>query len=941
MSKSISDSNWHSLTVEKTFKKLEVTKEGLSDQEVLTRQNFYGFNKLQEANRKNKLLIFIEQFNDILIFILIIGALTSIILAFVEAKTYTNLSIEHFLDAIVIVIVLLFNALIGFYQEIKAEKEVSSLKSLITTESIVIRNKIKMKISQDLLVPGDIIEIEAGQKVPADARLIEVTNLQIIESSLTGESVPVEKVASKILSENVSLADRINMIYMGTTVSFGKGLAIITAIGDTTEIGKIVNMVASIESSKTPLQQRLETFGKQLGIGTVFIAIIMVIFGFFSEYFYAGGNINILKTLLDLTIIGVSLVIAAVPEGLPAVMVLVLALGIQRMAKQNTISKSLQAIESIGSTTFICTDKTGTLTLNKMIVTKFVTNSNDFSPESDSPTKITQDLLKLLTIADMANSAVVSSESKGNTDLSIGDPLDIAIKNSLVELKKTNSFSIETKKIIKELPFDSSRKRMSVVANISNETFMLYTKGAPDLLLDICTTIITQQGQEENLTNDQKQGLLKNIHHLSSEGLKVIGCGYRTLNKNQVESTNSEKFDFYEIETNLTFVGFICLIDPPRPEVFDAIKSCKTAGIDVLMMTGDHPSTALAIGKQINLVNSTENKALTGSMINELDDNSLLSELEQVRILARVTPDQKLRVVKLLQTKGQIVAMTGDGVNDAPALRQADIGVAMGITGTEAASEASDLILTDDNFATLVNAIEEGRSIQANIRKFIGYLLASNTGEVLLLLMTVIIVGFLAPSLVVELTPLNESQILYMNLVTDTFLAIAIGLEKKSSFMMNQPPPNPFEPIITKKTLLSIMYTGTYVSIITLLSFMYLLGDPSNWTSLDHNRIAYAQTVTMTLLIFMETFIALSYRSTESILSMNIFSNRIFILSFVLVYIFHLFIIYIPFLRILFNLVEISIIDFVSIIFLAMVALLLEEFRKFILKQRIFITRQP
>ena len=939
MDKSIFETQWQSISSETSLDLLNSSKKGLSQEEIKIRREIFGPNKLPETKKKNKFLIFIEQFNDLLIFILLGGVIVSLLLAIVEVDTYSELTLEHFLDAIVIGIVLLFNAFIGFYQEIKAEKEVASLKSLISTESTVIRDGKKKRIIQENLVIGDIIELEAGQKVPADARLIESTNLQTIESSLTGESIPIEKNTTKIITNNVSLGDKVNMVFMGTTISFGKALAVVTAIGIHTEVGKIASLMSSIESSKTPLQQRLEVFGKQLGVGTLVLAGIMIIFGFLAEFLSSDGSVNLLKTLLDLIILGVSLVVAAVPEGLPAVMVLVLALGIRRMAQQHTISKSLQAIESIGSTTFICTDKTGTLTQNKMTVSKIVTVEEQIQVDEIQNSDILPDVESLLQIALIANNAVLIQDESNQKNQEIGDALDIAILKTLNVLKEKNIFVLNQTDKFVELPFDSNRKRMSVITKKSRDNYSLYTKGAPDLLLDICTKYIDKKGNELEIDQAIKDQLTNVIKELSSEGLKVIGCGYSTLNNQEVELTKSEKFDFNKIEKDLVFAGFLCLIDPPRIEVFDAIAACKTAGIDVMMITGDHPNTALAIGQQINLISKDDTNVITGIDIDKMDEKHLLEKLEDTRILARVSPEHKLQVVKLLQQKGHIVAMTGDGVNDAPALRQADIGVAMGQSGTEAASEASDLILTDDNFATLVKAIEEGRSIQSNIRKFIGYLLASNTGEVLLLMLTVFIIGFITPSLIVELSVLNESQILYMNLVTDTFLAIAIGLEGKNLSIMKDEPKSPKEPIINKNTLLSILYTGTYVSLINLTFFLILLGDPSKWMLLTHNQIAYAQTMTMSLIIFMETFIALSYRSTDSIFSGKIFSNKVFILSFLTVYAFHFAIIYVPFLRLLFGLVTLNLIDWFILISLSLIALFLEEFRKKMLPRNIYEPR--
>lgn len=941
MDKSVLQTNWHSLSVNDSLEILKTSKKGLAEDKVLFRRELFGHNKLPDAKKKNKLLIFIQQFNDLLIFILLGGVIVSVLLAITEVNTYADLTIEHFLDAIVIGIVLLFNAFIGFYQEIKAEKEVASLKSLISTEAFIIRNGIKKRILQEELVLGDIIELEAGQKIPADARIIESTNFQTIESSLTGESIPVEKNASKILAEHNPISDRVNMVFMGTTVSFGKALVVVTATGPYTEVGKIASLMGTIEASKTPLQERLEVFGKQLGIGTLILAGIMIIFGFVSEYSSSQGDFNSFKTLLDLTIVGVSLVVAAVPEGLPAVMVLVLALGIRRMAKQNTISKSLQAIESIGSTTFICTDKTGTLTQNKMTLSKLVTFDNQFDSEKLQNDSFTTDLRYLLQNAGIANTAFKESNEIDSEEQFVGDALDIAVLKSLQFLRDKNIFTLAPYNKFSELPFDSTRKRISVIISTTQSKFDLYSKGAPDSLIDLCEYYINKNGEIPVLDSIKREKLLSMVNELSSQGLKVIACAYKPITSQEAEYTTNEKFDFNEIERELIFTGFLSFIDPPRPEVPAAITACKNAGIDIMMITGDHPSTALAIGKQINLVSKDSQDVITGMDIDNLDEQSLTENLVKTRILARVSPEHKLKVVKILQQQGEIVAMTGDGVNDAPALRQADIGVAMGQSGTEAASEASDLILTDDNFATLVNAIEEGRSIQANIRKFIGYLLASNTGEVMLLLLTVFIIGFLSPTLVVELSVLNESQILYMNLVTDTFLAIAIGLERKSHSIMKDLPKSPKQPIIDKKTFFSIIYTGIYVSIINLGVFLFLLGNPSTWSTLSHEQISYAQTMTMTLIIFMETFIALSYRSSESILSNKLLSNKIFILSFILVFALHFLIIYIPVFNLLFGLYELKLSDWLILIPLSMIALVLEELRKkFIFKNNLHFSEK-
>ncbi|MHA2104510.1 MAG: cation-translocating P-type ATPase [Candidatus Hodarchaeales archaeon] len=800
---------------------------------------------------------------------------------------------------------------------------------MIKTESIVIRNNNKSIVFQEELVQGDIIEFESGQKIPADARVIESSNLQVIESSLTGESNPIEKFASITHDVKTNLAERSNMVYLGTTVSFGKGKAVITNIGKDTEVGKgkIVSLMGSIESSPTPLQKRLEIFGKQLGKGILVIASLMILFGFIVELLSSDGNLDVFQTFLDLTIIGVSLIVAAVPEGLPAVMVLVLALGIRRMAKRNTISKSLQAIEGLGAATFICTDKTGTLTQNKLVVDQYATFGEYFRHENLGNTTLGME--KLLKIAEVVNTATIKKNGEALGE--IGDPLDIALLKGLEELDIRGIRKKNEWKKYSELPFDSSRKRMSsIIFNQHSSKHELLTKGAPDVLLDISNKIFQDDGSIIELNTENKLVLNKQIEILSKQGLKVLGFAYKEVSEEEAQITKSEQFKVSEIEEDLVFVGFIGLIDPPRPEVPSSISASKSAGIDIMMITGDHPNTALAIGKQIGLIKENVEEFLTGSDIDSLDGKELSDKLKTIRILARVSPEHKLRIVKLLQDQGHVVAMTGDGVNDSPALRQSDIGVAMGKTGTDAAAEAADIILTDDNFATLVSAIEEGRNIQGNIKNFIGYLLASNMGEVLLIVLGVLIVGLLSPTLIVELSPLSETQILYMNLVSDTFLAIALGLERSDSSKMDKPPINMKEPIINKKMLFSILYTGFYISLLTITVFFFLLGNPASWSQLNHLQIAYAQTMTMSLIVFMETVIALSYRSEKSIFSIGLFSNKAFLISFATVYLLHLLILYTP-ISGLFDLVPLSFFDWIVLIILASTALFMEEIRKKIL----------
>lgn len=930
-------------TVQEVLTRLKVDPQlGLDTKEVRERQESFGRNIFPEPPRPHPLKVFLDQFKDILIYILVAAVLISLFLAFTEMEEDPQKAVEHTIDAFVIGAVLLLNALLGFYQEIKAGKAIDSLKSLVSTQAVALRDGEWHKIPLAELVPGDIIEVEAGVKVPADARLVEGTNLEAVESSLTGESVPVLKSSRSIHEPNTPLGDRSNMLFMGTLISRGKGVGVVTATGLRSEVGKIAGMISELEDLKTPLQERLETFGKQLGFATIVLALVMVVLGTLVEYF-STPDFELVDTVLALAIVGVSLAVAAVPEGLPAVMTLTLAIGVQRLAKKNAISRNLQGIETLGGTTFICTDKTGTLTQNIMTVTEVATLGGNY-PVTDLPPSPDLSLLGMMTVAELVNTASPSADN-GDGGEEVGDPLDIALMRFVLDLSETKVRPLIGCERFSELPFDSDRKMMSTV-HISPEdgSYRLFTKGAPDVLMVHSTKAMMPDGSVVTLDKPLLAKLTNLLDQMSAKGLKIIGSATRTISEELAKATLSDHYEMAEVESDLTFLGFLGLFDPPRPEVPAAIASSHAAGVEVAMITGDHPATALTVARELNLTKDRSDKVLTGLELAAMSDEELSHQLGDVRVFARVNPKDKLRIVELLQSQGHVVAMTGDGVNDAPALKKANVGVAMGQAGTDAARESSQMVLADDNFATLVNAIEEGRSINDNVRKFINYLLASNTGEVLLLFFTVFVVAFLAPSMVSEITPLTESQILYMNLVTDTFLAIALGLEVKERNVMDRPPKDPNMPIIASHNLKAFLFIGLFTSVSTMMFFFYLLGDPSNWSSLTHDEIQYAQTMAMSLIIFMETFIALSYRSQDFIHKVGFFKNKFFWLSFVLVYLGHAMIVYVPPFNIMFDMAALSVTDWVLLLVLASTAFVIAEVRKLLFKpnpDQVYVRSRP
>ncbi|RME55083.1 calcium-translocating P-type ATPase, SERCA-type [Candidatus Woesearchaeota archaeon] len=767
----------YTLPIDKIIRLLKTNKKGLTSKEAEKRLKKYGPNEIEKKKKISPLMIFLSQFNTILVWILLFAVAVSFIL-------------DEKVDAIVIIIILVFNAVFGFIQEYRAEKSIEALKKLTALQAKVLRdNEIKNVLASEI-VPGDVIILNEGDKVPADARLIECDGLTVVESSLTGESTPVRKLL-KVFNEKTILPERRNMVYSGTNVVEGKAKAIVTATGMNTEIGKIAGMIQEIKEEQTPLQKKLKDLGKFLAVGTIIAALVVFIFGLIK-----GGK------FIDMLLTSVALAVAAIPEGLPAVVTISLALAIQRLIKRNALIRKLPSVETLGSTTVICTDKTGTLTMDKMKVLKVYANRNLMliSDETVKKSKL------LFEIGALCNNAYAQKKKM------YGDPTEIALLESAKMLNIKKDELEKNHPRLKEVPFNSERKFMATLHKIHGKHF-LYVKGAPDVILKKCNKVYVD-GKITKLTNKERKDIIDVIDECSDNALRVLGFAFKETNK-------------HDDVKDLVFVGLQAMRDPPRPGVKESIKKCKQAGIRVVMITGDYVGTAVAIGREIGICG----KALTGEDLQKID--VLAKIVDEVSIYARVNPSDKLKIVDALKKKGHVVAMTGDGVNDAPALKKADIGIAMGITGTDVAKEASKMILVDDNFNSIVATIEEGRGIFNNIRKFVGYLLSSNIAEVMII--------FLA-SLFGWPLPLIAIQILWINLITDGPPAVALGLDEADKDVMKQKPRNPKENIITKAFWLRIVLISTIITGMVLAIFRY-------YVNVDAVK---AQTMAFTLLILLE-----------------------------------------------------------------------------------------
>ncbi|RFU68798.1 calcium-translocating P-type ATPase, SERCA-type [Bacillus sp. V59.32b] len=813
-------------------------EKGLEGDEARRRQQKQGFNELQEGEKQSALLLFFAQFKDFMVLVLLAATLISGLLG-------------EYIDAIAIIAIILINGFLGFFQERKAEKSLDALKEMSAPQVYALRDGEWAKIPSREVVAGDVLKFSSGDRIGADMRIIEAVSLEIEESALTGESVPAVKYSSPLKNDVDSIGDQENMAFMGTMVSRGSGIGVVTATGMDTAMGKIADMLQSAETMATPLQRRLEQLGKILIITALFLTLLVVIIGVIQ------GN-----DLYTMFLAGVSLAVAAIPEGLPAIVTVALSLGVQRMIKQKSIVRKLPAVETLGCASVICSDKTGTMTQNKMTVTHLWSGGKEWSVSGtgyepngsfmDDTLQVNpkqeKSLHQLLTFGLLCNKAELLT--KDDQYVLDGDPTEgallvAAMKAGLTRDKLKRKFTI-----VKEFPFDSTRKMMSVVVKDENGKQFVVTKGAPDVLISQCGSILWDEKLQQ-LNRDMKNSVQAAIDGLAAQALRTIAVGYKPISPNTVLLHEAEA------EKELTFMGLHGMIDPPRPEVAGAVKECREAGIKTVMITGDHVSTAKAIAKQLGILRGKD-KVLDGKALSDMSVGELEDVVENVSVFARVSPEHKLKIVKALQNKGHVVAMTGDGVNDAPAIKSADIGISMGIAGTDVAKEASSLILLDDNFATIKSAIKEGRNIYENIRKFIRYLLASNVGEILVM--------FFAMILALPL-PLVPIQILWVNLVTDGLPAMALGLDKPEGDVMKRGPRSPKEGVFARGLGWKIISRGFLIGISTLIAFMVVYkNDPDN--------LAYAQTIAFTTLVLAQLIHVFDCRSDRSIFSRNPFGNK-------------------------------------------------------------------
>ena len=866
--------NWYQKNINDVKKELATDIEkGLSSKQVEEKQQNVGFNELKARKKKSLIVKFLEQFKDFMIIVLIIAAIVSGIVGILEGEGIT--------DTIIILIVVIVNAIIGVAQENKAEKSLEALQKLSAHASKVIRNGKMIVIPSRELVPGDVVVLETGDYVPADLRIIEAVNLKSQESALTGESVPVEKIIDTI-NEEVGIGDRTNMLFSSSLITYGRGKGIVVETGMNTEVGKIAEIINSSEEGTTPLQEKLNKLGKILGIAALAICVVIFIIGLL----YGKEPIHMFMT-------AVSLAVAAIPEGLAAVSTIVLAIGVQRMVKKNAIVKRLPAVETLGSASVICSDKTGTLTQNKMTVQKIYVDNKLMDMENIKFVESKSDLESLIYNAMLCNDTKVGA----NNELA-GDPTETALvdmgMNLDIDIDKI--FSIDR---LNEIPFDSSRKLMTTVHKIDNE-YIVYTKGGVDELLKNCTSYIINGKVEKNL-EEFKKSIYENNESMAKNALRVLAFGYKKIKKLPESKEEIEK-----LESDLIFVGMVGMIDPPREEAKKAVEKCKSAGIKTVMITGDHKITATAIAKQLGILEN-EDEAITGSELENMSDEELTKNIRNYSVYARVSPEHKVRIVRAWQANGEIVAMTGDGVNDAPALKNADIGCAMGVVGTDVAKEAADVILTDDNFATVVSAVEEGRRIYDNILKAIQFLLSSNVGEIIVLFVAILITPLLAKwfniTNISALEPLLPIHILWINLVTDSLPALALAVDPAAENIMQRKPNKKGKGIFTKGMTWRVIYQGIMIGFITLIAFIVGLATPG--VTDETAKIKITQTMAFCVLALSELVHVFNIRDNKnSVFKTGILNNSKLILAILVSASFMFVILLIPGLREIFSIAQ-------------------------------------
>ncbi|MDO5047473.1 MAG: cation-translocating P-type ATPase [Anaerococcus sp.] len=871
---------------------------GLTSNEASTRLEKYGPNRIESSNKKSMIKKIIEQLVDPMVILLVIAAIVS---------AFTG----DLVESVIIIAIVIINAIMSIVQEGRAEDSVAALQKMSSPEATVIRDGSKKILKAEELVPGDVVIIETGDIIPADMRLIESSNLQIDESSLTGESVAVEKDYKAEFDSDVGIGDRENYAFSSSIVTYGHGKGLVTATGEDSEIGKIATSLESVEDKDTPLQNQLKRLSKLLAILVVIVCILVFVVGYFRSE----------MDLLDNFMVAVSLAVAAIPEGLTAVVTIVLSIGMNRMAERKAIVKNLLSVETLGSTTAICSDKTGTLTQNEMTIRKVYTDGKEYEVEGsgyepkgdirskDGDVVSGDDQIKLLmNIASLCNDANLIRE-EGQYKIT-GDPTEGAML-TFAEKWNINQEDLNEKyPRLEEIPFDSTRKMMTTFHQVDG-SYYAYTKGAPDVVISRSSKILVD-GNIEEFTDDLKKKVLEENTNLASQALRVISFAFKPMENLDTEITSEN------IENDMVFVGLTGMIDPPRPEAKEAVAECHRSGIDVIMITGDYFETALAIAKDLGIAQSRD-QAMQGSDLDNKSEEEIREIVKTKRIFARVSPENKVQLVKALQQNGEVVAMTGDGVNDAPAIKNADIGISMGITGTDVAKDTADMILVDDNFATIVNAVEEGRVIFANIKKFVSFLLSCNIAEVLIVFLSIL---FGLPS------PLTPIQLLWLNLVTDAFPALALGVEPAEPGIMEEEPRDPSESIISGPTKVSLISQSIFITISVLLAYViglkYIFPD----------SIEGAHTMVFATLITSELLRSFSVRSTKYTLSeLGFGSNPSLIKALGLSFALLLIVMYVPFLRDLFEIVALSW-EWLPVLGLALIPLALGELSKVVRRNK-------
>jgi Ca2+-transporting ATPase len=814
---------WQTLEKNDVIRRLNTKeREGLTEEEVKIRQAKYGKNKLKDKKKESIIIKFIKQFNDFMIITLIIASIISAVISKMQGE-------NDYVDSIIIIGIVIFNALMGVIQEAKAEKSIEALKQMTPQITKVIRNGKTTEINAEDLVKGDIVILETGNFIPADCRIIESHNLKIEESSLTGEAEPSLKEANIICKKDIPLGDMKNMAFMASTVVNGTGKAIVTETGMETKVGQIANMIIEDEAPETPLQKKLGEVGKILGIACLAICIIIFIIGLIKKI-----------EPIEMFMTAVGLAVAAIPEGLPAIVTIMLSIGVTKMAKRNSIIRKLPAVETLGSSNVICSDKTGTLTQNKMKVVEVKSKNPKF----------------IITMATLCTDCEITVEN--NQEKVIGEPTEKAIVEEGLHIGCNKK---ETEKIfqrINEIPFDSNRKMMTTIHRIGSK-YRIICKGAPDVLLDKCTKEVLEIGDSQDIKVKTLDKLkIKNENEqMAHKALRVIAVAFKDVTE------LPSKIDSSTIENNLTFVGLIGMIDPPREGVKEAVKTCKTAGIKTVMITGDHLETAKAIAKDLGILNNGE-KAITGQELDKMTQEQLEKNIKEYSVFARVTPEHKVRIVKAWQRNGAVVAMTGDGVNDSPALKNANIGIAMGKNGTDVAKNAADIILTDDNFVTIVEAVKQGRNIYDNIKKAVHFLLSTNIGEIVTIFVGLIL-GLKSPLLAI--------QLLWINLVTDSLPAIALGLEKPEKDIMKRKPIDSKKGIFANGLWNKIILEGTMIGVLTLVAFS--IGN-------KYYTLEVARTMAFLAIGFLELIHSINVKNEKSIFESGLFENKYLVGSFIL-----------------------------------------------------------